>query len=411
MTIHIRTISPDETSAWIEAVNTAFFDRVDPDRVAEELRSLWDFDRVWAAFEGTTTVGTFRTWATELTVPGGARLPGAAVTGVTVRPSHRRRGILTDMAAAGHAGARASGEAVGILYAAEYAIYGRFGYGPAAREATLTVDASAPGFHHPARGTVELVRASAEVAQVIKGVFETWRARQVAELARKDYRWDFELGLRESVWGPRWNGFVALHRDEAGTVDGYVRYKAEEKWAQRQPRAVVTIDELHAVTGDAYEALWQFLMRMDLVTVIKAERRHPAERLPWLLTNARSVEIADVGDGLWLALLDVPRALAARTYAREGALVLEVIEGAGTPTETRSRLQLKAGPDGATCKRTDRSADLTLDVSALSAAYLGGARLRDTVLARGCDEHRTGALAEADAMFATIDQPWCSTFF
>ena len=287
---------------------------------------------MWGAFDGTTTVGTFRSWATELTVPGGGRLPGAAVTGVTVRPSHRRRGILTDMAAAGHAAARASGEAVGILYAAEYAIYGRFGYGPAAREATLTVDASAPGFHHPARGTVELVKASAEVAQVIKGVFEAWRARQVGELARRDYRWDFELGLRESVWGPRWNGFVALHRDEAGTVDGYVRYKAEEKWAQRQPRAVVTIDELHALTDDAYEALWQFLVRMDLVTVIKAERRHPAERLPWLLTNARSVEIADVGDGLWLALLDVPRALAARTYAREGSLVLEVIEGAGTPT-------------------------------------------------------------------------------
>ena len=39
--------------------------------------------------------GTFRSWATELTVPGGAALPASAIAAVTVRPTHRRRGILT----------------------------------------------------------------------------------------------------------------------------------------------------------------------------------------------------------------------------------------------------------------------------------------------------------------------------
>jgi len=411
MTIDIRTIRPDETAAWIEAVGTAFFDRTDPERVAEELRPLWDFDRVWGALDGPTMVGTFRTWATELTVPGGARLPATAVTGVTVRPSHRRRGILTGMVASGHTAARESGEAVGLLYAAEYPIYGRFGYGPASREATWTVDASAPGFHHPARGSVELVKPTSEVRDVVKGIFDAWRLGHAGEIGRREYRWDFDLGLRESVWGPRWNGFLALHRGEDGEIDGYVRYKAEEKWAQRQPRAVVSVDELHALTDDAYDALWQFLVRMDLVTIVKAERRQPAERLAWLLTNARTAEISEVGDGIWAALLDVPRALAARTYGREGAVVLEVIEGRATDGATRSRLALEAGPDGATCNPTDRSAELTLDVAALGAAYLGGARLRDAVAARGCDEHRAGALAQADAMFSTSDQPWCSTFF
>jgi hypothetical protein len=27
------------------------------------------------------------------------------------------------------------------------------------------------------------------------------------------------------------------------------------------------------------------------------------------------------------------------------------------------------------------------------------------------DEHRAGALAEATALFRTLDEPWCSTFF
>jgi hypothetical protein len=60
---------------------------------------------------------------------------------------------------------------------------------------------------------------------------------------------------------------------------------------------------------------------------------------------------------------------------------------------------------------TDQPADLTLNIGALAAAYLGGARLRDAVLAHGVDEHRPGALDQADAAFRTLDPPWCSTFF
>jgi hypothetical protein len=72
---------------------------------------------------------------------------------------------------------------------------------------------------------------------------------------------------------------------------------------------------------------------------------------------------------------------------------------------------LEASPDGARAVSTDRAAELTIDAAALGAAYLGGSRLRDAVLARGADEHRTGALAEADRLLACRDAPWCSTFF
>ena len=33
------------------------------------------------------------------------------------------------------------------------------------------------------------------------------------------------------------------------------------------------------------------------------------------------------------------------------------------------------------------------------------------MIGTGADEHRPGALAEADALFRTADEPWCSTFF
>jgi predicted acetyltransferase len=150
---------------------------------------------------------------------------------------------------------------------------------------------------------------------------------------------------------------------------------------------------------------------MDWVTTVKAERRSPAERLPWLLTNARAVSFSDAGDGLWLKLLDVPAALAARRYDRSGALVIEILDRDAVDGEQRIRVALEASPDGSSCAATDRSPDLTIDASAIGAAYLGGTRLRDAALARGWDEHRPGAFSEADALFATLAAPWCSTFF
>jgi predicted acetyltransferase len=409
VTTEVRRIRDDELREFIETSSAGFLERPDVDKVTEEVRPLWDLDRTWAAFADGRMCGTYRSWATELTVPGGQRLPAAAVSAVTVLPTHRRRGILRAMVEAEHEATRQRAEVFGLLYAAEYPIYGRFGYGPGLREATLTLDTRKTGFHADSSGRVELANADADTLAAIRGVFEGWRVRQPGEIRRRDYRWEFDLGLRESVWGPLWKGFVALHRDPAGSVDGYARFHADDKWEQRQPGLTVTIDELHALNDAAYLSLWRFLAEMDWAARIKAERRIPSERLPWLLTNARALDLSDVGDGMWVRLFDVARALAARTYEREGSIVLEVVDQEASGG--RTRVKLDAGPSGVTCARTDSSADLTLDIAALGAAYLGGPSLRDAALASGVEEHRAGALADADALLRTLDEPWCSTFF
>ena len=409
MTPEIRHVREDELPAFLEAMMTAFLERPDVTKVAEEVKPLWDLERTWAAHDGERIRGTFRSWATELTVPGGARLPASAVSAVTVMPSHRRQGILRRMVAAEHGAARERGEAFGLLYAAEYPIYGRFGYGPACRETTWTLDTHAT-FVAPSAGGVDIVKPDDTARDAIKGVFDAWRHRTPGEIARLDYRWEFDLALRPTAWGDDWKGFLATRRDASGAIDGYVRYgRSEDKWEEGQPRHVVKIEELHALTEEAYLALWRFLAEMDWVATVKAERRTPSERLPWLLTNARMARLAETADGMWVRLFDVPRALGARTYEAQGNLVVEVVDAEATGG--RIRVLLDASPDGATCAVTDRSPDLTLAVSALSAAYLGGTRLRDAVQATGADEHRDGALAQADRLLRTADEPWCSTFF
>ena len=183
MTVEIRTARPDEFGALLEAMTTAFLERPDVERVAGIVRERWEPARTWGAFEGDRACGTFRSWATELTVPGGRRLPAAAVAGVAVLPTHRRQGILSALTAAEHAAIRERGEAVGLLYASEYGIYGRFGYGPGCRLATWTLDASATGFHGAPTSGVELVTPGPASRDAIVAVFEAWRRRRPARSA------------------------------------------------------------------------------------------------------------------------------------------------------------------------------------------------------------------------------------
>jgi len=409
MEIEIRNAVAEEFEAAVDVMSTAFLERPDLRRVAESVVDSWDTERTWIAFDGPRAVGTFRSWATELTVPGGAVLPAAAMTAVAVLPGYRRRGILTGMTAREHAALQMRGEAVGILYASEYPIYGRFGYAPATCSVDWTISPRDTRVHGVSSGTVELVRPDAGAKETVKALFDAWRPRQAGEIWRREIAWDLRLGLRDEPWGPSWKGWLAVHRDPSGAPDGFALYQAQPKWEERVPQGILEVSDLVALTDEAYADLLRFLLEMDLVGSVRLEGRRAGERLPWFLTNARAARPANQADGLWVRLFDVPRALEARAWERSGTLVLDVVDtdaGAGT-----RRLLLDVSPEGATCRPTDRSPDLTLPVAALGGAYLGGSRLIDLVVGTGAREHRAGALAEADALLRTAAEPWCSTFF
>src|SRR5690606_32004322 len=71
-------------------------------------------------------------------VPGG-HVPAAGLTWVGVHPGHRRRGLLRAMIGDHVRRSLDRGEPVSALFAAELSIYGRFGYGLAARELQMTI--------------------------------------------------------------------------------------------------------------------------------------------------------------------------------------------------------------------------------------------------------------------------------
>src|SRR5256885_9514225 len=111
----------------------------------EEWAEEVDWARIHGAFDDGQVVATYRSFGTALTIPGG-EVAADAITNITVSPTHRRRGLLSTLMTADLAASAERGEAVAILIASEYPIYGRYGFGPAADIADYKIDAHAARF-------------------------------------------------------------------------------------------------------------------------------------------------------------------------------------------------------------------------------------------------------------------------
>lgn len=414
MSADIRPIAEAEIREWIHTVNTGFLTvaGVSDSDVAKRAKN-GELARTQGAFDSTTgrCVATFRSFAQRLTVPGGAAVPSNAVTNVTVLPTHRRQGLLTRMMAADLAAARERGDVVATLVAAEYPIYGRYGFGPASHTCEWEIDVPRTGLdrHRPAPvdgGRIDLVDG-AEVRRVGPALHERLRAMTPGAVDRSTYRWNLFTGLEELSFRPHREKFYAVYRDADGEVAGLAAYGADDHWTDAKvPQNTVQVKDLLALTPAAERALWHFLCSIDWVQKVRTGYRAPDDLLPRYLPDPRAARLVTSADFLWVRLLDVERALSARTYAVPGVLVLEVSDPTGT---AGGRYRLDAGTGE--CARTREPADLRLDAGSLGSLYLGDESVVRLAALGLVAEERPGAVALADAVFRTARRPWCPDVF
>ncbi len=406
MELDVRTIQKEEVPAWTEAMRVGFLGHAEEGE-ADLMAEFIDLDRALGAFDGDRVVGTLRSFRTDLTVPGG-QVSCSALTNVTVTGTHRRRGLLTRMIGRDLAESADRGEVVSSLISAEYPIYGRYGYGPAVEALDLTVDGAARLLSPPGPGSVELIEREA-LRTLAPDLYESFRAAIPGAIARRDWTWDFELGLRAWPGRPEKSPrFFVLGRDETGQPDGYLTYWVKDHWENERPQGTLHIEELFGLDAAAEERLWRYALEVDWISTIEAENRSAVDLLPWLVVDARLIAQSNRTDLEWVRVLDPVRALECRRYPAPGRVVLEIDDPLG---HAHGRFALEGGPDGAECTTTSEPAELALSVSTLSAAYLGGHPLGVLARAGRVDEHRPGALATADAMFRSPVAPWCLTHF
>jgi predicted acetyltransferase len=401
--MEIETIEPGEVRAVLSALAAAFLEDLDEEEAALDEKVV-EPGRTLVARDGGRIVATAAVAAREVTVPGGV-VPFAAVTLVGVAPSHRRRGLLSRLMRRQLADVREAGEAIAALWASEAVIYGRFGYGIATRQGELelrTREARLRPDVERLDGAPEIMPA-ADARGRLASVHEAVRVRRPGMLARTGAWWDLRLRDPES----QREGAGALR---AAVLDehGYLLYSYKEEWSGAGPVGTLRLRELVATTPAAAAALWGFVLELDLVRRAIWRLAPADEPLPHMLDNARAVS-GQLSDGLWVRLVDVPRALRERNYSAPFDVVLDVADDA-CPWNA-GRLRLAWDGTRAECEPTSAAPDLELSAAELGAAYLGGTTLASLARAGRVRERSEGALRAASVAFRGTLEPWCPEIF
>ncbi len=405
----IRPMTKDDLHPFFKAQASSFGYDFRAERFENDMGpDIREYERSTSVWDGDQVVGTAGIWSFETTVPGGV-LPTAGVTWVSVRPTHRRKGILTAMMRTQMDAVHERGEPLATLWASESVIYGRFGYGNAAEGANLSINRHRAEIRHaaPNRGRTRFVERETALRDW-PAIYDRVRLTQPGMHTRHTNWWEVRNFNAVDTRAPEGftKNFYAQY-EEDGELRGYVMYRTKASEGLGIPDGLIRITELMAETDAAYGALWEYIFGVDLIGTIEAPFRRVDEPLTWMLADPRQLH-RQVADTLWVRLVDVPAALAGRRYISEGSLVIEVADQF-CPWNAGSYL-LEGGPGGATCSPTTRTPQVTLNANDLGAVFLGGVRL-STLAHANRVEGSADAIRLADRMFQWDCLPWeCEVF-
>jgi predicted acetyltransferase len=407
VTLDVRRCRQDEFRRFLETCEAAFGFDVKDDDIAR-FEHLITPDRMHAAFEDDTMVGTAGSFPFTLTIPGG-ELPAGGITMVGVLPSHRRRGVLTRLMRAQLDHTHALGEPLAVLWASEGSIYGRYGYGLATKQAEIDIERDRAVFVDDVAtsGRCRLL-ATEEAVKVLPDVYERVRRVTPGMFARSQDWWQDHRLADPEKWreggGPMWR----VVWESEGRAEAYALYRVHQEWSESMPGGYAHVLEAVATSPRATRAIWRFLFGIDLVARVKSWALPVDHPLLHMLTEPRRLRMR-VKDALWLRVVDVEGALAARSYARDGVLTLALSDDLCPWNEDTWRLE--ASGARVLVARARGAPDLSLRAADLGAVYLGGITFSELAAAGRVGEHRRGAALEATMMFMTERAPWCPEIF
>ena len=138
--ITYRAVDQEEFPDFLRAEISAYSDTgAGNEEALERFAPVFEPGRSIAAFDGDQMVGTLASIPTPMTVPRG-RVASVVLSFVSARPTHRRRGILTELMRQHLDQIKEIREPSATLHASESSIYGRFGYGIASHSEALTIE-------------------------------------------------------------------------------------------------------------------------------------------------------------------------------------------------------------------------------------------------------------------------------
>jgi predicted acetyltransferase len=151
------------------------------------------------------------------------------------------------------------------------------------------------------------------------------------------------------------------------------------------------------------------MVDFDLTTEILTPHLAVDDPLFSMLVDYRATKPV-AQDNLWVRLVDVGAALAGRRYRSDVDVVFEVTDEV-IPANAGRWLVRAMEDQEPEVTRTDRLADIELDVRELGAVYLGGISLVELAAAGLVTELTDGALVQASLAFGSHRAPVASWVF
>lgn len=408
--VTVRHLTEEDLPGAALAFRTSLGSPAPDEQAVERYRQYWDVDRSLVAVgRDGRVLGVAATFATELTVEGGASVPCAAVPSVGVRPDSHGVGIGRALLTRQVREADERGAAVLALNASEVGIYGRYGYGPTSRWWSIRADprmlrwrADAP---RAAAGSITDHHDLDEVRDLLPTLHDRVVGRWSGELARPASWWAAALHPAKDTTSRTW----AVHRDDAGVADAAMAYTTRTAFDDVGFANRVEVHDSVA-TDPATEALvWRWLLERHLGGRVEAERANPRLPLHWMLVDPRALVTRFDGDAAWVRVLDVPRVLGARTTRATGAVAVRVVDPVVDRNDRCWRLSGEGGR--LTVTEVDDQPEVTVGVDLLASLAWGFARARVLADAGRIDHTGDDALRRLDALLATDGPAWCSTGF
>jgi predicted acetyltransferase len=400
MSIEVRRGRREDVLGALRPVFHYFGREPTEDSASRFLRVLSP-DRVHAAWDDRQIVGGASAFEFQLTIPG-AVVPAAGITVVGVLPTHRRRGVLTELMRAQLDDVHGRGEPLAFLWASEGAIYGRFGYGLAGLSGEIDLLRAHSRFVRPVEtdGRFRLLSLQ-EALEALPPVYARAAAETPGMFGRTSEWWSTRV-LDDPEWRRGGAGeMVRVVLEREGQIIGYALYRLKMGFSEGASTGEVHVIEALGTTPAALAAIWRHLLDIDWMERAKAWLL-PVDHPLFLLLEEPSRMRFRVEESVWLRLVDVAAALAAHSRAREEDVVLAVTDSFCPWNEGHYRL------DGST---TTDAPDLRIDVGDLGAAFLGGFTFAELGRAGRVEELVPGALQHADAAFRTERAPWCPEIF
>lgn len=415
----ISKILPEEDfRPFVETMFLAAGKPID-DEFLEERKEAFISNRSIAAYSENKIVGTIATRPLEMTIPGGNKLPVAAIGQGGVLPSFTRQGIMRDLMTKSLNMAKDFGEAAAVWTTSEWPLYGRFGGGVSSFKAEYEISRTRVKMKNQnlPEGLTSLVALN-EAKMAFPEIHSNSTSKIPGGVNRNYAYWDnifrrIELGKSLDVLDTNSSfppGLACLYQNPEGKYEGCIVFRVINSWEDGLSKSQIQVLLFVHTTIRAYISMWSFLLNFDLIETIYLPHRPINEPLRWLINDGRRLLTKAIYDHVWFRVLDPEQCLKNRRFPLSNLPIrIQITDEMGyAQTGTLEILS-----DGLTTdvRQVNIRPDIIMDVACFSSIFMGGISLWEFVNAGTIKVDSEASLINISSFFQSFTSPFTDTSF